>query len=200
MVRFKCPVCGIALASRAVSIAPEKMIECPNCHVSNPFRGFKLLIPKSDLTPRPKPAPAPVPKPAPKPAPAVKPEKDPGFFMDRKTGIRYPLPGIGMFSMGRKPRKDPPFPDIAIETADIGMSRRHVNVKVTRGSDGRFHVFVSNKENKNGTYVDGALLQGDYEPELQVDSVLKLNETELVYKKSPGGDETSVHAPGRKQS
>lgn len=195
MIRFKCPVCGVNLASKAISIDPEKIIECPNCHEKNPFKAYKRLVPKQD----PKPVPAPdseteteTEKESKTSYERMK-ENDLGYFLDRKTGMKYDLPGVGTFSMGRKPRREPPFPDIAIVTEDAGMSRLHVNVKVSRKNDGRYHVFVSNKENRNGTYINGRLLQSGMEPELMAESVLKLNETELVYKKSSSEDETAVY-------
>lgn len=180
MLRFKCPTCGKVLESTAASIAPEKVIKCPNCKESAPFKDYKpvILKPKSAEDP--------------KTQLGLKKETAPGRFVDKKTGKSYPVPGEGEFIMGRKPKQGPTCPDIQIETEDRGMSRLHMGVRAVLAKDGRYHVYVFNANNKNESYINGELLADGDEIGLENGDVVKLNESELVYMKTSLFDEEST--------
>ena len=180
MLHFKCPTCGKVLESTSASIPSEKVIKCPNCKESAPFKDYKPVVLK------PKSVEDPVTQ------MGFKKEATPGRFVDRKTGKSYPVPREGEFIMGRKPKTGPTCPDIQIETEDRGMSRLHMGVRAVLAKDGRYHVYVFNANNKNESYVNGELLADGDEIGLENGDVVKPNESELVYMKTSLSDEEST--------
>lgn len=178
-IHVKCPVCGVPLAIKNVSGITKKMVTCPNCKEKRPFSEFRLLEKESEKT--------------------VDDEtrvtfninSAPGYFLDRDTGMKYELKE-GRFTIGRKPANSPPKADIPILTTDMGMSRVHMTVDVAVARDSRYHVYVSNAENKNPSYVNGELLTGDDSVGLNNGDIVKLCKTELEYRGTVVDDRTEL--------
>lgn len=187
MIKFKCPVCGTILMTTAATVDPDKVIRCPNCKEKRPFKEYKSVVSKTaqedDKTEYESDAKTEVNRPK---------DASPGHFVDRKTGAEYAL-SEGVFTMGRKPKKEPPFPDIQIVTDDLYMSRLHVKVDVRLAKDGHYHVRLSNAKNQNETYVNGEMLKDGDEVGLKHGDIVKLADTELEYVGTPVDDKTEVH-------
>ena len=177
-IRIKCPVCGAVLEVEDNPAYAEKFVVCPNCREKRKFKEYKRIVPKQepvddDTT--------------------MDPRKDkvPGFLLDKKTGISYEL-SEGDHMVGRKPVKTPPKADIAIVTADLGMSRAHMRIKVCLARDGCYHIYVSNAENKNPTYLNGELLKEGEIVGLSHGDIIKLCDTELQYVGTAVDDTTDL--------
>lgn len=176
-IRIKCPVCGAILEVLNNPAYAEKNVVCPNCKEKRKFKEFKKVVPKApvqvdDTTEINLNSGA--------TGSTKKKQEDPGYLMDKKTMKRYDLKE-GKFTIGRKPSKSAPKADIPIETEDQGMSRVHMNVRVTLARDGYYHVYVSNAANKNPSYVNGVQLQDGDEVGLKHGDILKLCDSEFVY-------------------
>lgn len=180
-IRIKCPVCGAVLVAKDDPNNAGKYVSCPNCHEKRKFMEFKKIPLNSkyqddetDVT-------------------ELNSKKDttPGRLLDRKTGMSYAL-SEGKHIVGRKPLKSAPKADIPIVTNDLGMSRAHVKLKIALARDGRYHVYVSNAENLNPTYINGELLKEGDEVGIKHGDILKLCETELVFIGSTIEEETEL--------
>jgi uncharacterized Zn finger protein (UPF0148 family) len=188
-IRIKCPVCGVVLSAKDDPKNAGKYVTCPNCHEKRKFSEFKRVVPRiptdvDESTERGN-------KELPDEKTELTSPKDasPGYLFDRKTGMYYAL-SKGVSIVGRKPLKSAPKADIPIVTTDQGMSRAHMKVKVTLAVDGCYHVYVSNAENMNPTYINGELLADEDWVGIRHRDIIKLCDTELVYMGNPLDDET----------
>ncbi|MBQ1648085.1 MAG: FHA domain-containing protein [Bacteroidales bacterium] len=177
-IRIKCPVCGVVLEVDDNPAYADKFVVCPNCREKRKFAEFKRYVPSQ--------APADDETEADPSAETV-----PGFLLDRKTGMRYEL-SDGWHTVGRKPVKTPPKADIAIVTDDMGVSRVHMKVKVALARDGRHHVYVTNAENKNPTYINGEPLKKGDIIGLRNGDIVRLSDTELQYVGTVIDDKTEL--------
>ena len=177
-IRIKCPVCGVVLEVDDNPAYADKYVVCPNCREKRKFAEFKRYVPSQ--------APADDETEADPSAETV-----PGFLLDRKTGMRYELLD-GWHTVGRKPVKTPPKADIAIVTDDMGVSRVHMKVKVALARDGRHHVYVTNAENKNPTYINGEPLKKGDIIGLRNGDIVRLSDTELQYVGTVIDDKTEL--------
>ena len=175
-IRIKCPVCGAILNAKDDPSNIRKNVTCPNCKERQKFTEVKVIVP---VTPS---------------AGGVGQEtasddtqvcvrgreSSPGYLLDKTTGKSYPLtPGDHI--AGRKTSKSPSRADIAIETTDRGMSRMHMKILCAIAQDGRYHVSVSNADNKNPTLINGEpLLDGDVVG-IKHGDIITLCETRLEY-------------------
>lgn len=196
---IKCPVCGKVImleVKNGQEFTPkmaEKFLTCPNCKEKRQIKEYKMLTPqapkqaddKTDLNAFGK-------KQSDETEVSLKKASSPGYLQDKKTGLRYDLQA-GQFTVGRKPQKSAPLASLPIVTDDQGMSRVHMNVKVTLARDGRYHVYVSNAENKNPTYINGDLLKGEDMVGLKSGDVLTLCKTELKYVGTEVDDKTELN-------
>lgn len=184
-IRIKCPVCGAILNAKDDPSNIRKSVTCPNCRERRKFTEFKIINPAAGV--------------------AVQEtasddtqvcvrgrESSPGYLLDKTTGKSYPLtPGDHI--AGRKTSKSPSRADIAIETTDRGMSRLHMKLLCAIAQDGRYHVSVSNAENKNPTLVNGIpLLDGDVVG-IKNGDILTLCETRLEYVCNDVEDRTELN-------
>lgn len=178
-IQIKCPVCGVILSAKDDPKNEGKYVICPNCHEKRKFTEFKIIVPNTNeiddstecgnkslpkdetelITPK---------------------ETFSGHFFDRKTGMDYAI-SKGISIVGRKSLKGASKADIAIVTTDRGMSRAHMKIKVTLAVDGHYHVYVSNAENVNPTYINDILLTEDDWVGIKHRDVIKLSDTELIY-------------------
>ena len=199
IIRIKCPICGAELDVYDDPANVKKSVKCPNCNVKNPFKDFKRVVHAKEVPPTP---PSGNQKPQQEPDEAEKtqiktkkkPNVDPGFFKDEATGMRYDIPD-GSSTLGRKTTKTPSKADVPISTSDNYMSRIHMKVQATIGKDGLYHVYVSNADNKNPTFINGKELKGDDVLGLKHGDNLQLGDTVLVYSSSSSDetDKTELH-------
>lgn len=187
-IRIKCPVCGAILNAKDDPSNIRKSVTCPNCKERRKFTEFKVVVlsapstgaghetasDETQVCVRGR-------------------ESSPGYLLDKTTGKTYPLtPGDHI--AGRKTSKSPSRADIAIETTDRGMSRQHMKLMCAIAQDGRYHVSVSNAENKNPTLVNGnPLLDGDVVG-IRNGDILTLCETRLEYVCNEVEDRTELNA------
>lgn len=199
IIRIKCPICGAELDVYDDPANVKKSVKCPNCNEKNKFTAFKLVSPAKEASPVP---PSGNQKPQQEPDEAEKtqiktkkkPNVDPGFFKDEATGMRYDIPD-GSSTLGRKTTKTPSKADVPISTSDQYMSRVHMKVQAAIGKDGLYHVYVSNAENKNPTFINGNELKGDDVLGIKHGDKLQLGDTVLVYSSSSTDqtDKTELH-------
>lgn len=104
-----------------------------------------------------------------------------GYLLDTTRGKEYPL-NMGINLIGRKTFKTPSFADIAIETSDMGFSRKHLYIDVSRDSEGKYRFVAYNAENKNPTFINGILIEKEDKVILHADNMIKSSDTVLVLK------------------
>lgn len=180
-IRIKCPVCGVILEARDDPANAEKSITCPNCKQKNRFKDFKQIASrpsKADTNAG---------------ETQIERRKDsyPGCLIDRKTSKIYTLTE-GSFVVGRRSLHSVSKADIALETDDMGISREHMRVDVMSGRDGRYHVYISNANNQNPTYINGELLSGGDKLGLSHGDLISISDTVLVYMGNPVDDKTEL--------
>jgi pSer/pThr/pTyr-binding forkhead associated (FHA) protein len=177
-IRIKCPNCGAILEVIDNPANAGKNVTCPNCKVRNKYEDFKRVIPRieaeDDVTQI-----------------ETRIKGTIGYLLQIDTGKQYPLKE-GRNLVGRRPIKNPPKADIAIETTDNGMSREHLYIDVMKGRDGYYHVYASNAKNKNATTINGATLEDGDEIGLKHGDTLMLCDTQLRYVASPIEDDTEL--------
>ena len=188
-IRIKCPVCGAILNAKDDPSNVRKSVTCPNCKERRKFTEFKVIVPVA-----PSPVDAGQEPVADETQVAIRrrPESSPGYLLDKATGQCYPIPA-GEHFIGRKTSKSPSKADIAIETTDRGMSRLHLKILCSLAQDGRYHVSVTNAENKNPTLVNGErLVDGDVVG-IKHGDILTLCETRLEFVGNPVEDRTELN-------
>lgn len=199
IIQIQCPTCGAVLKVYDDPANINRSVKCPNCKERNQFTAFKRVAPAKEVPPAPpsggkKPEQEPVEVEKTQIKTKKKPNVDPGFFEDKATGMRYDIPD-GSSTVGRKTTKTPSKADIPILTSDQFMSRVHMKVQAAIGKDGLYHVYVSNAENKNPTYINGKELKGDDVLGIRHGDNLQLGDTVLVYSSSSTDqtDKTELH-------
>lgn len=188
-IRIKCPVCGAILNAKDDPSNVKKSVTCPNCKERRKFTEFKVIVPVAPAAAEAGQEPV-----ADETQVCIRrrPESSPGYLLDKATGLSYPIPA-GEHFVGRKTSKSPSKADIAIETTDRGMSRLHLKVLCSLAQDGRYHVSVSNAENKNPTLVNGeTLVDGDVVG-IKHGDILTLCETRLEFVGNPVEDRTELN-------
>lgn len=176
-IKIKCPNCGVVLEAQDNPANAQKSVICPNCKVRNRFIDFRRFSQKtvddetyiSFLTK----------------------ESSVGHLVDEATRREYPLTE-GRSLVGRKPAKESPKADIPIETSDRGFSRAHLFIDAVKGRDGRYHIYVSNADNKNETFVNGQKLPGGDRIGLSDGDRISSSSTILRFIKAKVSDETQL--------
>lgn len=168
-IRIKCPFCGAILETADNPANYEKNIVCPNCKTKNKFKDFKRIAIKK----------------APSPEDDVtqiehKTKDAIGYLLDVNSSRRYLLKE-GRNLIGRRTYKTPSPADIPVETADMGMSRRHMYIDVMKGRDGYYHAYACNAANKNETYINDKRLEDDDKIGLKHGDIITLCETRIQY-------------------
>lgn len=166
-LQVKCPNCGAILSIKVNSYeaSADKILACAVCKEKNKLRDYKIYVPKkvSDET-----------------HVAVAAKETIGTLTDLSTGKEYQLKE-GHNTFGRKTYKTESKASLPIETEDTGMSRLHANLDVMKGRDGRYHVYISNLQNKNHTYINGELLEDGDQIALEDGTIIRMSSTKLRY-------------------
>lgn len=186
-IRIKCPVCGAILNAKDDPSNVKKSVTCPNCKERRKFTEFKIIVPTPPADRNQSEQPADETQIC-----VRRKETSPGYLLDKATGKCYPLP-VGEHVVGRMTSKSPSKADIPIETTDRGMSRLHMRIRCFLAQDGRYHVSVSNAENKNPTLVNGEPLPDGDVVGIKHGDILTLCDTRLEYVGTPVEDKTELN-------
>lgn len=155
-IKIKCPNCGKVLIVQDDPSNVSKNVICPVCKQKYPFSSFKsvtetqvedrtklsstnnsedvTVINSSSIT------------------------KVIGFLLDENSRRKYPL-SDGSNLIGRQPKMSVAPADVAIITDDIGFSRKHFYIDVSKGLNGDVRHWAYNAENKNPTFINGKILE-----------------------------------------
>lgn len=185
-LNVKCPHCGAVLSIKVNSYeaSAEKILSCAVCKTKNKLRDYKIYVKKeqSDETHF-----------------QFAMKEDVGKITDIATKKEYAL-REGSNTIGRKTYNSESKASLPIDTTDMGMSRLHASLDVMKGSDGKYHVFISNLSNKNATYINGELLENDDKIGLKDGDIIKTSKTELRYSAGTSRyveDDDETELPGR---
>lgn len=190
--RIKCPSCGVVLDVRNSQNETEKLIVCPQCRVrlkvlfspsqaisqtaretqyisndgagiqySNNDNGETQYVGVSSAKFKEK---------------ASNGDVQPGYLSCK--GKKYPL-SLGSNIIGRMAASSQATVQIA--TDDKYMSRQHLTIQIIKLSPEKVKVIVSNKLNKNASYVNGELLNDDDQLVLTDGSCIKMGNTIVTY-------------------
>jgi len=144
---IKCPKCGVTLQVKNSKNEDIKTIKCPSCQSTLKviFRRNPNGNPNESLSD------------GSETRYGAATSQVSSFYLTT-DGRRYALPP-GYNTVGR--RASDSTAKIMIDTDDRTMSRSHAVINITRLSSGSYKAVIMNAKNKNNTYVNGVLLEGD---------------------------------------
>ncbi len=174
--KLQCPACKCILEISDYHGSDQVVIQCPSCKTRNKMCDFI----KNPVV---------QPKPAPK-APDCATQlafggsgSDAGrtqYLMDLRSGARFTL-SMGRNLVGRRATSSVSVADIQIDTKDMGVSRSHFYVELHCMDDGKIKAVLSNAKNKNTTFVNNELIEGEDKIVLHNRDLIKISQTELKY-------------------
>ena len=151
IIRVKCPNCGNVLKINEDIASKNIKIKCPVCGVANPASIFEPYVPpKEEETTQ-----------------IAELQNDTsGYFIDERTSFKYVVPDGKKSLFGRMTLQSPSKADVPIdvqypEGLDKGVSRSHFWIESVLSSDGKYHVYISNAQNVNKTFINGSVLEDD---------------------------------------
>lgn len=179
-VKIKCPHCGVVLTIKYIPNLEQKSIPCPVCKKNSPYTSYRKIEPQSAN---------------PKDNGETLVNGDKTQLNDDETevgkGVSKKKSGIGLLRLpglgisynlhpgvniiGRKAQTS--NATVQIETSDRTMSRMHICIEVCQLKSGDYVHYLSNKDNKNDTYVSGQLVYKGDRIVLNGDESIKMGNT-----------------------
>lgn len=181
-IKIKCPNCGAILTVADSPANVKKSVKCPVCKEKHKYTEFKLYQPKNDDSDRTQLGLSPSTDVNTK-LPQMPRVVTFGYLVHDGYQKKYTLTS-GVNLIGRKTYQSASPASIAIETGDLGFSRRHLYIEAIKGPDGVIRHYAYNAANKNETTINGVPLGAGDKVILHDSDVIHSADTTLVFKVS----------------
>lgn len=178
-IKLKCPNCGAVLIVVDDPANVSKSIICPVCKRINRYLDYmriesrNTIIDENNRTP------------------ADYRSNDETVIINRRT---EPCQGLliadnrkvyrldnGLNVIGRKSEQSFSLANVAIDTSDLGFSRKHLFIDVSTSPDGDTRFYAFNADNKNLTFINGHVLKAADKMVLHNNDIIKSSDTVLKF-------------------